>query len=135
MRIDKYLWCVRLYKTRSLAQDALRLGRIRVAGQLIKVSYEVKIGDRFTVRHAPFDFTYLVLAIPKGRIGAVLVSDYLLNETSPELIDELRALHTASGITRDRGTGRPTKRDRRELLDFIELVGEDDWENNEDDSS
>lgn len=131
MRIDKYLWCVRLYKTRSIAQDALRLGRVRVAGQLVKASYELRIGERFTVRHPPFDFTYLVVALPKGRLGAALVANYLLNETPQETIEELRAIRASSSIVRDRGTGRPTKRDRRELLDFINSAGEEEWAEDE----
>lgn len=124
MRIDKYLWCVRLYKTRSLAQDALRLGRVRVGGVQVKASYELKEGDSFTIRHAPFDFTYRVVALPKRRLGAALVVNYLLNETPQEVIEELRAIRLSSGIVRERGTGRPTKRDRRELVDFIDTLGE-----------
>ena len=124
MRIDKYVWCVRLYKTRSVAQDALRLGRVRVGGIQVKASYELKEGDSFTIRHAPFDFTYRVVALPKGRLGASLVVNYLLNETPQEVIEELRAIRLSSGIVRERGTGRPTKRDRRELVDFMDTLGE-----------
>ena len=120
MRIDKYLWCVRIFKTRTIAQDALKMGRVRMAGQHVKPSFELKVGDRFTVRHPPFDFTYLVLAFPKGRLNPALVAEYLTNETPPETLEALRTLSLSSPLTRDRGTGRPTKKERRDLDDFLE---------------
>lgn len=126
MRIDKYLWSVRLYKTRTLAQDALRLGRVRVEGHLVKASHELNVGDKFTIRHAPFDFIYRVVALPKGRLGASLVVEYLLNETPQEVLEEFRTIRTASGLVRDRGTGRPTKRDRRELVELLDSLGDAD---------
>ncbi len=120
MRIDKYLWCVRLFKTRAIAQDALRLGRVRMGGQHLKPSFELKVGDRFTVRHPPFDFTYLVLGFPKGRLSPSVVAEYLTNETPLETLDALRTLRLSSPLVRDRGTGRPTKKERRDLEDFLD---------------
>lgn len=127
MRIDKYLWCVRLFKTRTIAQDALRLGRVRMAGQHLKPSFELKVGDRFTVRHPPFDFTYLVLAFPKGRLSPALVAEYLTNETPLETLEALRTLRLSSPLTRDRGTGRPTKKERRDLDDFLDTFLDQDY--------
>lgn len=126
MRIDKYLWCVRLYKTRALAQDALRLGRVRIHGQHTKASYELKIGEQFTIHHPPFDFTYCVLAFPKGRLAASLVAEFLQNQTPEETITALHSLRLASGIVRDRGSGRPSKRDRRELIEYIDTLFDND---------
>ncbi len=126
MRIDKYLWCVRLFKTRAIAQDALRLGRVRMGGLPIKPSFELKVGDRFTVRHPPFDFTYLVLAFPKGRLSPPLVTEYLTNETPLETLEALRTLRLSSPLVRDRGTGRPTKKERRDLEDFLDTFAEFD---------
>lgn len=125
MRIDKFLWFVRLYKTRTLAQDAIKIGRVRIGGQQIKSSYELKINDVFTIRHPPFDFTYTVLAFPKGRLGAALVSEYLRNDTPTTILEELIAIRANAAFVRDRGAGRPTKRDRRELLQYIDFANSD----------
>lgn len=115
---------MRLYKTRSIAADACKKGRVTQNGVTLKPSRTFSVGDKFSVRKGPVTFTYEVLQLSENRLGAKLVADYLRDITSPEQKEllELARLGAASGI-RDRGTGRPTKKDRREIEQFIS----DDW--------
>ncbi len=124
IRVDKYLFAMRLYKTRSIAADACKKGRVTQNGVTLKPSRTFSVGDKFSVRKGPITFTYEVLQLSENRLGAKLVADYLRDITSPEQKEllELARLGAASGI-RDRGTGRPTKKDRREIEQFIS----DDW--------
>ena len=119
IRIDKWLWEVRLYKTRSLAAGACRKGLIMVDDMQAKSSREVKIGDVVSVRKAPIVYRYEVSGIPTGRIGAKLVGDYMRDVTTPEMKELLEVLKVDQANNRAKGTGRPTKKERRDLEDFF----------------
>lgn len=118
-RIDKFLWCVRLYKSRSIATEECKKGRILVGGNPVKPAFLIAGGATLTVRKPPVTYTYAVTALPKGRVGAQLVSSYITDLTPEEEKAKLLAGKMVNGF-RPRGSGRPTKRDRRELEDFLE---------------
>lgn len=118
-RIDKFLWCVRLYKSRSIATEECKKGRIIVGGHPVKPASLIAPGATLTVRKPPVTYTYRVTAIPKGRVGAQLVGNYITDLTPEEEKAKLLAGKMVNGF-RPRGLGRPTKRDRRELEDFLE---------------
>ncbi|MBQ0007132.1 MAG: RNA-binding S4 domain-containing protein [bacterium] len=120
-RIDKFLWEVRLFKTRSLAAEACKKGHITINGQQVKSSREVKPGEQFSLRKAPVTFSYEVLALPTGRIGAKLVPEYIRDITAPDMLELLEVLKIDQANNRARGTGRPTKKERRDLEEFFEL--------------
>lgn len=120
-RIDKFLWEVRLFKTRSLAAEACKKGHVTINGQLVKSSREIKEGEQFSLRKAPVTYTYEVLGLPTGRIGAKLVPDYIRDITTPEMLDLLEVLRIDQANNRARGTGRPTKKERRDLEEFFEM--------------
>lgn len=115
MRIDKYLWCVRLYKTRSLASEDVRQNRVQIDGENVKSSREVKVNETISIRRQGFFQTYQVLDFPKNRVGAKLVPDYLIETTPKEELEKKDFLRLARSLQRDRGTGRPTKKERRDL--------------------
>jgi ribosome-associated heat shock protein Hsp15 len=117
-RIDKWLWAVRLYKTRSLATDACKNGRITINGTVVKPSKTVHEGDTITVRKPPITYTFRVLQAIENRVGAKLVPEMLENLTPKEQYDILEMNRVSGFVNRARGTGRPTKKDRRELDDF-----------------
>jgi ribosome-associated heat shock protein Hsp15 len=121
MRIDKFLWCVRLYKTRSLATEQVRLGKITAKGETLKPSKELKLLEEFEIRRGPVVFSYKVLAFPKARQGAKLVSAYLQDITTEEERKKWLLLQDQLRLTRDRGTGRPTKKDRREMDAYLDI--------------
>jgi ribosome-associated heat shock protein Hsp15 len=114
IRIDKWLWTVRIFKTRTLAGDACSNGRILVNGIPAKPSKDIKTGDNIVVRKPPVIYTYLIKGIPNSRLSAKLVPDYLEDNTS---VEELNKLQVNENIffRRDKGTGRPTKRERRQM--------------------
>lgn len=114
-RIDKYLWAIRVYKTRSEATDACRGGKVRLNGNDVKPSRTVKAGDVLTVRKGAVCYTYKVLAVIEKRQGARLVSQYAENLTPPEELDKLRHPVETFFLKRDPGAGRPTKKDRRQM--------------------
>jgi len=118
-RIDKFLWCVRLYKSRSIATEECKKGRIIVGGHPVKAASLIAPGATLTVRKPPVTYTYAVTAIPKGRVGAPLVGNYITDLTPEEEKAKLVTGRMVNGF-RPRGLGRPTKRDRRELEDFLE---------------
>ncbi len=114
-RIDKYLWAIRVFKTRSDATDACKGGKIRVNGNDIKPSKNVKAGDVITVRKGAVVYTYRVIAPIEKRQGAKLVPQYAENITPQEELDKLKAPVETFFLKRDRGTGRPTKKERRQM--------------------
>jgi len=119
-RIDKFLWSVRLYKSRSIATEECRKGRITVAGQQVKPAHLVSEGTTILVRKPPVTYTYLIIALPASRVGARLVSEYI-SDLTPE--EEKNRIKPESGKFfgyRPRGTGRPTKRERRDIENFLE---------------
>ena len=121
-RIDKWLWAVRLYKTRSLATDACKNGRITINGAPAKPSKTVHDGDTVTVRKPPVTYTFRVLQAIENRVGAKLVPEMLENLTPREQYDILEMNRISGFVNRARGTGRPTKKDRRTLDDFTSDV-------------
>ena len=115
VRIDKYLWAIRVFKTRSDATDACKGGKIRVNGTDIKPSKTVKVGDVITARKGAVVYTFKVLDLIDKRQGAQLVPNYAENLTPQEELDKLRAPVETFFLKRDRGAGRPTKKDRRQM--------------------
>lgn len=131
MRIDKFLWCVRFYKTRSIAADEIKKNRVSVGGQVVKSSKEVKIGDLLKIRKNQIDYQIKILEIPKSRIGAKLVPLHIQDRTEKEQYEILRLRKMSQDYYRTKGEGRPTKKDRRDLEDFTsdELTeGNTDWD-------
>ncbi len=119
MRIDKYLWCVRYYKTRSLATDAVKKGHISVNGQPVKASRDVFPGDKVSVRKDQINYMLQVLDIPVNRVGAKLVDIYRKDETPAEAFAHLELLKLSKEHYRAKGQGRPTKKDRRDMEDYL----------------
>ena len=115
VRIDKYLWAIRVFKTRTEATDACKGGKIRVNGADIKPSKGVKPGDVIVARKGAVAYTYKVLELIDKRQGAKLVPRYAENQTPEEELAKLRAPVETFFLKRDRGTGRPTKKDRRQM--------------------
>lgn len=119
VRVDKYLWAMRIYKTRSIAADACKNGRITMNGVQFKPSRTFHVGDTFNVRKGPITYTYRVLQLTENRLGAKLVPEYLQDITSPAQLELLELAKLAGQSGRDRGTGRPTKKDRRDIETFM----------------
>ena len=128
VRIDKYLWSIRAYKTRSEATTACNGGKVRLNGSDVKPSKAVKVGDVIVVRKGAVTYTYKVLDLIDKRQGAKLVSEFAENLTPQEELDKLRAPVETFFLKRDRGAGRPTKKDRRQMESLWESMdfGEDD---------
>lgn len=120
MRIDKYLWCVRYYKTRSIATEACKNGKIRVNKDLVKPSREVFPGDEISLRKEQFNYIIQVLDIPQSRVGAKLVDLYRKDITPEEELEKMELLKLSREHYRKKGLGRPTKKDRRDLDDFTD---------------
>ena len=128
IRLDKYLWAVRIFKTRSDAADAIRNNRVTVNNSYAKPSREVKIGDIIAVRRQAVTYSYKVLDLVSSRQGAKLVPQYCLDITPPEELAKLNVPRETVFVFRDRGTGRPTKKERRDLdtlMDGIFYDGEE----------
>ena len=115
VRLDKYLWAIRVYKTRTDATDACKGGKVRVNGLDVKPSREVKVGDVITARKGAVLYTFKVKELLSNRVGAALVPQYAENLTPQEELDKLRAPVETFFLKRDRGAGRPTKKDRRQM--------------------
>lgn len=115
VRIDKYLWAIRVFKTRSEAADACKGNRVKVNGSEVKPSKMVRIGDRIEVRKAAIHYMYRVTGLIENRVGAQLVPQYAENLTPQSEIDKLKAPVETFFVKRDRGAGRPTKKDRRTI--------------------
>lgn len=118
MRIDKYLWCVRYYKTRNMVTEACKKNHITVNNMVAKPSKEVFTGDTITFRKEQITQTIKVLDLPVSRVGAKLVDIYRKDETPPEVFQHLEMLKLSKEHFRRLGTGRPTKKDRRDLTDY-----------------
>ncbi|NDW19708.1 RNA-binding S4 domain-containing protein [Dysgonomonas sp. 216] len=128
VRIDKWLWGVRLFKTRSMAIEACKKGRVMIKGVNIKPSRMIKVGDVIEIRKSPITYSFEVLALTERRMGAKLVPEYM-KDVTPASEYQILELSKASGfIDRARGTGRPTKKDRRELEDFTDFSFFDDFD-------
>lgn len=121
-RLDKWLWAARIFKTRSIAADACKNGRVMIDGVKMKPARMVKEGDVIQVRKPPVTYSFKILKAIQNRVGAKLVPEVLENVTSADQY-ELQEMNRISGfVGRARGTGRPTKKDRRDLDDFIQPV-------------
>jgi ribosome-associated heat shock protein Hsp15 len=120
VRIDKWLWCVRLYKSRTLATEACEAGKVRVSGQPAKPARTVKIGDIITATVGNVTRTVRVLRLLEQRVGAPKVPEFMEDLTPPEEFGKARAESARVSGFRSKGAGRPTKRDRRILQGFFE---------------
>lgn len=125
MRIDKYLWCIRLFKTRSIATDACKKGHIKINGTNLKPSKEVFGNEEITIRKNQINYKIIVLDIPQNRVGAKLVDLYRKDITPKEEFDKTELLKFAKDYYRKKGTGRPTKKDRRDIEDYYDNPKED----------
>lgn len=120
MRIDKFIWAIRVYKTRSLATEACRSSKITINGADVKPAKEVVVGDTIVIRKGSVHFQWQVLDIPKSRVGAKLVPEYAKDITPEEELEKLRMLLLVQKETIRRKPGRPTKKDRRDIDSFFE---------------
>ncbi len=132
-RIDKFLWSVRLFKTRTQAAEACKKGRVLVGGALVKASRVIKAGDTIQIKRPPVTYAFRVLDIPPSRLGAKLVENYLQNVTSADQIALLEVIKIDRQNQRAKGLGRPTKKERRDIDNLIDnqpyFIDEDDgWE-------
>ena len=119
MRIDKFLWSVRYYKTRALATDAIKKNRVKVNDVVVKASKEVIPGDHIEVRKDQINLSFKVIQVPKSRIGAKLLSLHIVDTTPKEEYEVLELRKLSQDYYRERGEGRPTKKDRRDLDDYV----------------
>ena len=119
MRIDKFLWCVRFYKTRSIAADEIKKNRVGIGGQTVKSSKEVKPGDIIKIRKNQIDYQIKVVQIPKSRLGAKLVPLHIEDKTDKQQYDILKLRKSEQDYYRNKGEGRPTKKDRREIDEYV----------------
>ncbi len=130
VRIDKWLWAVRLFKTRSLAADACKKGKVSIGGAVAKPSRMIKVNDVIQIKRNPILFSFKVLALTENRMGAKLVPDFMENVTTPDQLALLEMGKLSGFIDRARGTGRPTKKERRDLEAFTEepIFVDEDWD-------
>lgn len=127
-RIDKWLWATRIFKTRTIAADACKKGRISINGAQVKPSRMIKPGDIINVKKSPITYSFKVLQAIEKRVGAKLVPEIMENVTTPEQYELLEMSKISGFIDRARGTGRPTKKDRRSLDEFFTPEYFDDFD-------
>ena len=120
MRIDKYLWCIRYYKTRTLATTACRKGHVRVNKEIAKPSRDIYPQDEIELRKDQINYQLIVNAIPENRIGAKLVDIYRIDKTPKEQFEAQELLKLSKDYYRKKGVGRPTKKDRRDIDNFTD---------------
>ena len=125
MRVDKYLWCVRYFKTRSIATNACKKSHVKVNGDVVKPSREVYPTDKIEIRKNQINYKIEVLDIPPSRVGAKLVNIYLTDITPKENLQKLDLLKYSKDYYRKKGTGRPTKKDRRDIDDWFDIDHKD----------
>ncbi|MGO4911608.1 RNA-binding S4 domain-containing protein [Leeuwenhoekiella sp. W20_SRS_FM14] len=118
MRVDKYLWCIRYFKSRSIATNACKKGQVKINDVAVKPSREVFPSDTIQVRKNQVDYVLEVIEHPPSRVGAKFVGLYVKDKTPAENLEKLDLLKYSKDYYRKRGTGRPTKKDRRDLDDF-----------------
>jgi ribosome-associated heat shock protein Hsp15 len=122
-RLDKYVWCVRLAKTRAQSTEAISKGKVKLNYAVSKPAKEVKLGDEIQIIRHTAVFSFRVVQLLSKRIGAKLVGDFIIDITPSEELERLKVYQAAQSNYRHNGTGKPTKKDRRALDDFI-----DDWD-------
>ncbi len=130
VRIDKWLWAMRIFKTRTIATEAIKKGRVTVGDNPnpVKPSRTITVGEIVHVRKPPVTFSFRVLALTENRLGAKLVPEYMENVTPQSEYDLLEVVKISGFIDRRKGLGRPTKRDGRELSSFKEQMADDGWD-------
>lgn len=130
VRIDKWLWAVRVFKTRTIATEACKRGRVSIGSPdvPVKPSRTVAEGDIVYVRKPPVTYTFRVKAVTQNRLGAKLVPDYMENLTPQDQYDLLEVVKISGFVDRRKGLGRPTKREGRELSRFTDSMGDDGWD-------
>ena len=130
VRIDKWLWAVRIFKTRTVATDACKKGRVTVGDNMapVKPSRLLEVGDIVHVRKSPVTYTFRVKALTQNRLGAKLVPDYAENITPQDQYDLLEVVKISGFIDRQKGLGRPTKREGRDLARFTEEITDNGWD-------
>lgn len=127
VRVDKWLWAMRVFKTRTIATEACKKGRVSMCGIVLKPSRLISVGDVIQVRKPPVTFSFKVLALTENRLGARLVPEYMSNVTPQSELDLLEVVKISGFINRAKGLGRPTKREGRELSKFTESAS-DGWD-------
>ena len=125
VRIDKWLWAVRIFKTRTAASEACKKGRVLIGGTAVKPSRNIRVGEVIKVRKPPVTYSFKVLGLAEKRMGARLVSEYMETVTPPEQYELLELNRISGFVDRQRGTGRPTKKERRDLDQFADDIPED----------
>ncbi len=128
MRVDKFLWCVRYFKTRSLATNACKTGKVKIKGANVKPSREVFPQDKITIRKNQINYEIEVLDVPTSRLGAKLVGLYINDITPKEAFESLELLKYSKDYYRKKGVGRPTKKDRRDIDDWLDEEKEESKE-------
>ena len=124
-RVDKWLWAARIFKTRSIAADAIKNGRVTIGGMNVKPSRMVKVGEVVSVRKPPVTYSFKILKTIEQRVGAKLLPEVYENVTTPDQYELLEMNRISGFVDRQRGTGRPTKKERRALDEFLFDVDED----------
>jgi ribosome-associated heat shock protein Hsp15 len=119
-RVDKWLWAVRIFRTRTLATNACRAGSVAVNGQPAKASREVRVGEKVVVQQGLIQRTFAVIEVPRTRVGAKIVAQYCDDQTPPEEFEKARHNRVQQFLARAKGSGRPTKRDRRLIDQLLE---------------
>ena len=120
MRLDKFLWSVRFYKTRNISAEEIKKNRVSIGGQIVKASREVKIGEIIEIRKNQINYKIKIIQIPKSRVGAKLVDLYVVDMTEKEQYELLKIRKLSQDYYRQKGLGRPTKKDRRDMDNFID---------------
>lgn len=128
VRIDKWLWAVRLFKTRTIAVEAIKKNRIMIKDQVVKPSRMIKVGDVIQIKRIPITYSFEVLDLSEKRMGAKLVPEFLRDVTPASELKILEQIRASGFVDRARGQGRPTKKDRRDLADFSEEIQDYDWD-------
>lgn len=128
LRIDKYVWFVRLAKTRTLATELVQRNKIKLNNMPVKPSKEVKIGDTVSIIKNNATFSYKIKDLLDRRVGAKLVADYLIDTTDPLELEKFKTYQAAQSVYREYGTGRPSRKDRDNLDSFFEWLEDDDEE-------
>ena len=119
-RIDKWMWAVRIFKTRTIAAEACKKGRVTINGSQVKAARMIKVGDVIQVKKSPIIYSFKVLQTIEKRVGAKLVPEVMENVTTPDQYELLEMSKISGFVDRARGTGRPTKKDRRSLEEFTD---------------
>jgi ribosome-associated heat shock protein Hsp15 len=128
MRIDKYLWCIRVFKTRSIATTACKKGQIKIDAKSVKPSRDIFGGELMVIRKNQIYYQIKALSLPESRVGAKLLDQYRKDVTPKEAFEKTELLKFAKDYYRKKGTGRPTKKDRRDIDNYQEEDGEDTTE-------